>query len=361
MSDSCIKVIAVGDVMLGDGPLSVGLGVSSRIKRIGSEVIFEHVRPILKNGDVVFANLEAVLADHSTKKSRKEGLLLKGTSSSIGGLKYAGFNVLSVANNHALQYGHKPLNETAELLEDNGIMCIGLNHTAKKINQPRFMNCNNTRIAFLAYCLVKDPTAYTTTDDPDEIYAEIKNAKTQADAVIVSMHWGDEYIQRPSVSQIEMAHEMVDSGASLILGHHPHVIQGVEKYKNGLIAYSLGNFVFDMGYISKTRNSFILECSLSKNGNVQEYKIHPVYINDIFQPVPLQNSAREKALENLDYLSSLITSRNDTYSDSYIKELAGQKHLVKRQMKLHFIRNIFRYPPRFTVNVIRDYARKLIK
>jgi poly-gamma-glutamate synthesis protein (capsule biosynthesis protein) len=360
MSNSYVEIIAVGDVMLGDGPLSVGKGVSSTIKRIGSEVIFEHIKPILKNGDVVFANLEAVLADVEKAYAKDKHFTLLGAPSSIEGLKYAGFNVLSIANNHALEYGSLPLLETIELLENSGVMCIGLTNSNLKYNQPRFRDCNNTRLAFLAYCLVNDPTAYTTTDDADEIYTEIKNAKTQADAVIVSMHWGDEYIQRPSVSQIEMAHKMVDSGASLILGHHPHVVQGVEKYKNALIAYSLGNFVFDMDYIPKTRNSFILECSLSKNGGVQEYKIHPVYINDNFQPVPLQNSDKEKALENMDYLSSLIRNRDDAYAQSYNEELLSQNNLAKRQMKLHFLRNKFRYPPGFTVNVIRDYVRKLL-
>jgi poly-gamma-glutamate synthesis protein (capsule biosynthesis protein) len=356
-----IIITAVGDVMLGDGPLSPGMGTASAIKKHGGEFIFKFARPILDKGDIVFGNLEAVLAGDVPGKTRLDACCFYGPSGSVNGLKYAGFNVLSVANNHALEYGWRSLTETITLLEANGIKCTGYNGSDS--NNQGLITCghNGFKTAFLSYCLINDSTAITTTDKPSEIYAQIKNARTAVDLVVVSMHWGDEYIQKPSVEQIEMAHNMIDSGASLVLGHHPHVIQGIELYGGGLIAYSLGNFVFDMSYIPATRNGLILECSLNKTGTVSGYNIHPVRINSMFQPVPLEGREKTTALCNINQLSSCILDVNESYSRDYARGLAVCSKYARRKMKLRFLGNITRYPLPFTAKIIADYIGKLLK
>jgi len=348
-----IVVTAVGDLMLGDGPLSLGVGVASSISKVGGDSIFKLAKPILERGDIVFGNLEAVLARGVIAKTAPNRRQLIGSPPSVSSLKQAGFNVLSIANNHALEHGNTALLDSIEHLKKEHIRTIGQNLEIIEIK--------GTKVALLAYCLIEDSTAYTSTGDPDQICSQIKKAKSETNLVIVSMHWGDEFIQRPSLRQIEMAHKMIDSGASLIIGHHPHVIQGIETYNNGLIAYSLGNFVFDMGYIPETRNSFILECSFTYNGKMDDYNLYPVYINHAFQPVPLSGLDKEQALGEIERLSRYISEREENYSESYEVELLSRRKSARNKMKIQFIKNIYRYPLGFTVKVMADYARKIVR
>lgn len=358
MSDSKVRILAVGDIMLGNGPLCPQAGVGAAIKQGGSEGIFEQVRPILAKGDVVFGNLETVLAENEPEDKT---LTLIGSSHSVSGLKYAGFNVLSVANNHALEHGKDSLEYTVKLLENHDIKCIGNKTEGNNSGGLQFMDCGDTRMAFLAYCLTGGPAANTTTGNPEEIYERIRHAGLLADAVVVSMHWGDEYIQRPSAKQIETAHRMIDAGASLILGHHPHVIQPIEIYKNALIAYSLGNFVFDIGYIPQTRKSFILECQLARGGAVTGYNIHPVIINSQFQPVPLDGVQKAAALKEIERLNEYALSASEAYSASYKSELAVTRKQARKDMKRYFLKNLLSCPPGFTLRVAREYLRKRLK
>jgi poly-gamma-glutamate synthesis protein (capsule biosynthesis protein) len=348
-----IVVTAVGDLMLGDGPLNPGFGVASYIRNVGGDSLFKVVKPILERGDIVFGNLEAVLACGVIGKTASNHRQLIGSPSSVSSLKQAGFNVLSIANNHALEHGNTAMLDTIEHLKKEHIRTIGQNLEIIEIK--------GTKVALLAYCLIEDSTAYTSTVNPDQICSQIKKAKSETSLVIVSMHWGDEFIHRPSLRQIELAHKMIDSGASLIIGHHPHVVQGIEMYNNGLIAYSLGNFVFDMGYIPETRNSFILECSLTYNGKMDDYNLFPIYINDAFQPVPLSGVEREQALGEIERLSRYTSEREENYSESYEVELLSRRKRARNKMKLQFIKNIYRYPFGFTVKVMADYARKIVK
>jgi poly-gamma-glutamate synthesis protein (capsule biosynthesis protein) len=357
MSDSKVRILAIGDIMLGNGPLCPQAGVGAAIKRTGSEKIFEHVRPILAKGDVVFGNLEAVLAEN---EPGDKTLTLIGSSRSVSGLKYAGFNVLSVANNHALEHGKDSLEYTAKLLESHDIKCIGNETGGNNSGGLQFMDCGDTRMAFLAYCLTGDPTANTITGNPEEIYEHIRHASLLADAVVVSMHWGDEYIQRPSVKQIETAHQMVEAGASLVLGHHPHVIQPIERYKNALIAYSLGNFVFDIGYIPQTKRSIILECQLTR-GSISGYNVHPVIINKQFQPVLLDGVQKAATLKEMERLNEYALSTSEAYPANYKSELAVARKQARKAMKRYFLKNLLRYPPGFTFRIAREYLGKRLK
>lgn len=129
--------------------------------------------------------------------------------------------------------------------------------------------------------------------DIEENIKDIKLAKQHSDFVIISLHWGIENVFYPSPKQIDLAHKLIDSGATIILGHHPHVVQGIEKYKNGLIAYSLGNFQFDPSdSYSPNSQSFILTIELTKNG-LEDYNITPVKIGSDFIPVPAVEEQEE--------------------------------------------------------------------
>ena len=164
---------------------------------------FEHVAPVLRDGHIIFGNLACVLSNNNFVKGRLSSLQLRGSPDSANGLKQAGFNVVSVTNNHSMDHGIEAFEETIETLRVRNIMPVGLIDSSG--------NC-------------------------------IPHVVQRAG---VFLHWGNEYIQRPSPEQVRLAHTLIDNGADIISGHHPHCLQGIENYKSRLIVYSLGNFVFD--------------------------------------------------------------------------------------------------------------------
>ena len=276
-----IVITAVGDIMLGDFPMCNGFGVGSTIKKYGSKFIFEKIKDEL-SGDIVFGNLEAVLSDKNKNMFSINSMSLRGDPKSVEGLKYAGFNILSLANNHSLEHGYEALYDTVDLLNDNNIIPLGVGREKEIARKPAVFNIKNKKIAFLGYCLRPDKTAYRSIKNKEEILEDIKNVKENADYVILSLHWGDEFVQFPAPWQIDFAHKLIDNGVSIILGHHPHVLQGIEEYNGGIIAYSLGNFVFDMWHEEEKRSG-ILKIYLEED--FIEYNFINIYINDRFQPI----------------------------------------------------------------------------
>ncbi|MFW5895306.1 MAG: CapA family protein [archaeon] len=347
-----VKLMAVGDVMLGDHPICIGHGVRSLIEKKGSEFIFREISGILNNADITFGNLESVLSNIRVDKSNVDSLRLRGTESSVNGLVYAGFNVMSLANNHILEHGYDSLVRTIDLLEDNGIKSAGVAENNSKSHELVVIERNGISFGFLAYCLINDSTAYCSIDDIDEIIDDVRKRKDKVDNLIVSLHWGNEYIRKPSPQQVQLGHSIIDAGADLILGHHPHVLQGVEKYKEGIIAYSLGNFVFDM-WQRKMRESMILSLDFSKN-KVEKFKIIPIIIDkDNFQPRPLHGFKKEKLKDKItnDFLEKLDENK-------YFEELQSCKNRYRFDLIRHIILNFYKYYPLHLYKIILNFFKK---
>lgn len=352
-----ITLTAVGDIMMGDSALCPGYGVGALIKKSGAIPLFEKAAPILKKGDIIFGNLEAVLSNKGMNYQKPYSFLMKAPPEAIKGLQFAGFNVLSLANNHILEHGEEAVAETKSILSEYGIKYIGIDKNVVDPKQFVVSDFKGIKIVFLAYCLIPDKTAYSSTSDPQEICSELKSAKTIADLVVVSLHWGNEYIEKPSPFQIELAHRFIDSGAEVILGHHPHVLQGIELYHHGLIAYSLGNFIFGMNYIQETRDSVILECELSTKG-VIDYKLNPLHIDDKYRPVPLEGQRKQRPLARLEQLSSHFEQISESDTQEYEKLVTKLRKSASRRMMLYFLSHIYRYPLPFTVYTIKEYLNK---
>jgi poly-gamma-glutamate synthesis protein (capsule biosynthesis protein) len=356
-----ITLMAVGDIMLGEHPLYIGHGVGAKIKKWGTTYPFKQVTSILKEGALVFGNLEAPLRSKEIHNRDPSSLIMRAIPEAVEGLKYAGFNVLSLANNHALEHGEEALFETIDILLQNSITPIGANSDISKAREPLILDIKGITIAFLAYCLVPDKTAYISIRNPEDICSDAKKAKSRADILVVSLHWGSEYIEKPSPSQIRLAHQIIDSGADLILGHHPHVLQGVEEYHNGLVAYSLGNFVFDLNCVKETRSTVILECELSEDG-VVGYKLVPMHINDQYAPYPLQGEEGEVLLARLSRLSTELKGEEsasyDEEEQEYKRRVEVLRKRASRRMMRYFAGNIYRYPLRFTFHTAVNYLRK---
>jgi Putative enzyme of poly-gamma-glutamate biosynthesis (capsule formation) len=351
MIKDSVSLVAVGDIMLGDHHICIGHGVGSSLKTQKPGSLFSNVSEVLKKGDITFGNLECLLSDVTINYKNLHSVSLRGAEKSITELTSAGFNVLSLANNHVLQHGEASLKRTKELLQQHGIQGIGVSETKEKSRQVFVLEINGLKIGFLAYCLMRDKTAYCSVDSPMEIISDVKVASAKVDILIVSMHWGNEFVRKPSPQQVEIGHAIIDAGAKLILGHHPHVLQGVEEYNDGVIAYSMGNFVFDM-WQRKMRESMILLFTLSKKG-IEGFEIIPTLIGKDFRPTlltgvekeKLKNQATAEFLQLVDY-------------STYLEEVK----LCRRQYRLglakHLTLYFYRYNPLYLYQMISGFFKK---
>lgn len=348
-----ITLTAVGDIMMGNE-------VEEMIKQHGAGFPFQHVHSILKNSDITFGNLEAPLTNETNKavcdytKIIDGPLVIDGKvfrnvycramPSSVEGLVYAGFDVVSLANNHILDYGEMGLFDTMKVLSEHNIKYVGAGKNINDARKPVIIQIKDVKVGFLAYC----DTYLASKQKPGVastkyIKQDIKKIRDIVDIVIVSMHHGMIGVEYPLPDEIKMMHSIIDFGADLILRHHSHLIQGIEQYKRGIIVYSLGNFVFDYDIATgKPRESMIFQCKLSKNG-IEETKIIPVYINDYNQPEVLSGNDKDIILSKIEKLSLDIINKDSCVwttkmSDEYMKitTIIGYKCLIASIKKREF-------------------------
>jgi len=237
-------LLFVGDVML-----SRGVGERMRSEKDWT-FPFQQIADTLAAADLTFGNLECPVSD----KGRNQHHLysFRADPRVIEGLNRAGFDVMSIANNHIYDWGTPALLDTQQRLRDAGILPVGAGANDLEAHYPVLLDCGGVKLAFLAYVNIapKEATAAPGKPgvawlDPDRVMADIRFARPLADLVIVALHWGVEYAVQPQREQVELARQMIDAGADLVVGGHPHVVQPLEQYNGRWIAYSLGNFVFD--------------------------------------------------------------------------------------------------------------------
>lgn len=164
----------------------------------------------------------------------------------------------------------------------------------------------------------------------NDILEDVRAVRQQVDLVVVSLHWGVEYVDQPSKAQREMAYRLIDEGVDLILGHHPHWLQGLEVYHDKLIAYSLGNFIFDQNWSESTREGLVLQAELDHNG-VQKARVRPVFINQS-QPQWATDNRQEKLMNQVVNLCQKLNTTVKVEGDWVTIELksangSNQHHL----------------------------------
>jgi poly-gamma-glutamate synthesis protein (capsule biosynthesis protein) len=237
-------LLFVGDVML-------ARGVQSTMKARGDWTYpFQKVARTLSAADLTFGNLECPISDMG--RDLRHLYSFRADPRAIEGLTSAGFRVMSVANNHIDDWDRPALLDTLRRLREAGIQPVGAGRNDVEAHSPVVLDLAGVKLAFLAYVNIEPRDATAEADqpgvawlDPERALADICSSRSLADLVIVSLHWGVEYSTRPRPRQVKLAHQMVEAGADLVVGHHGHVVQPVEKYHDGWIAYSLGNFIFD--------------------------------------------------------------------------------------------------------------------
>ena len=274
---------------------------------------FEHVAPMLADADITVGNLEGTFTERGTPADKK--YVFRTPPRDAAGLALAGIDVVSLANNHALDYGPEGLRDTIATLDAVGIAHSGAGENDAEARRPATLEVRGLRLAFLSYAATPDAVAAAPGVDGvawgtvDTISEDVRRAAEQADVVVVSLHAGNEYADEPSDTQRLLAQAALDAGATVVLGHHPHVLQRWELRGPSFVAYSLGNFVFDLDEDDLAQlgpapfQTVALKIYVSASG-VEKVEPIPVYIDpQEDRPRPARPEEAEAILNRIQQLS----------------------------------------------------------
>ena len=250
------------------GDLGLGRHITSTARRKNDfSWSFQEISPWLQSHDLNLANLESPIIE-----SCPEGKT--GTFTFCGDAKFLPYLqsnklILNLANNHILNYGSTGLTQTHQYLSQFNLLYF-----------PEFTSTtiNGLSFGFLGYDFITYPKL-----DPLSLIADVQKYDSEVDWLIVSIHWGNEYLPEPEAWRVKLAHDLVDAGADIIHGHHPHVWQSYEIYKDKPVFYSFGNFIFDQSWSYETSHSQIGELTLSKT-KLENLKLYPIEIKFNSQP-----------------------------------------------------------------------------
>lgn len=280
--DNTVTVLTFGDMML-------DRFVRQKINTNGSTYPFDKIKRFLIGSDIVVANAEGVFTSYSSETLNVPNAPLKFTFdlANLTTLNKLGFTLFSQANNHALDFGKQGLEESEQAIEKSGMNWFG--DPSNKNFHSFTTIIRGQKIAFIGYHQFAQQGF-------DTVLNEIQSAKKDSDFVIVYPHWGMEYNQEVTETQIKDAHALIDAGADVIIGSHPHVIEPIEIYKNKAIFYSLGNFIFDQSSVGPTSEA--LSVGISITSQKISYYLFPLDIRNAQASLMLYDK-RGKILSNL--------------------------------------------------------------
>ena len=312
-----IVINAVGDVMLAGR-------WAAAIRKNGYDSPFRGVAAELKTGDITIANLESPIARGGVEFSGKK-FRFRAEPELAGALKESGINLVTLANNHTMDFGGQALMETIKNLESAGIGRVGAGKNLDEARKMTLYTIKGKKIAFLGYSLTRPVEFFAGRSRPgtapgfEKIFVEdIRRARQEADHVIVSFHWGTEGRSEIQPYQRTVAHKAIDAGADVILGHHPHVLHGIERYKTGIVLYSLGNFTF----ASKGKSADAgLMVRLRFGVGKREAELLPLDLLHRrvgFQPQPVTGKQAAGIIERLNTLSNPLKTRIENRDGRYV-------------------------------------------
>lgn len=253
-------IILTGDIMLGRSVMSVSL------KKNDPTYPFRKVSEVLNKADVVFSNLENPIVENCP--TTDTGFKFCALPVMVQGLTYAGIDIVNIANNHTGNYGVEGVEQTKKYLKEAGIGYVGAGSLIIK-------EVNGTKFGFLGFDYVDNRPS-------EKDFQLVSDSKKKVDVLIVGVHWGVEYTVLPTQDQKQVAQNLVQAGADVISGHHPHWVQSIDKTDDSLVYYSLGNFVFDQMWSEETKKGLSVKLIYSE-GQIQEEKM-PVYMKNWAQP-----------------------------------------------------------------------------
>lgn len=273
-----VTMLATGDIHLGGWAEK-----SSRPNEPG--YLFGVIQPLLDKADVLTGNLETPLSTKGVIYVPKE-YTLRANPRMVAELVAAGYDYVSLANNHMMDFGPLALQETLQVLKEKGIAYSGAGMNLAEARRCAYLTARGVRFAFLSFSNTFPTEFYAGTSRPgtapgypNYIKADVAEASKRADIVVVSFHWSGELYTDPKQYQIDYAKLAIDNGADIVIGHHPHVLQGIQVYKGKYIAYSLGNFLFGTYSSSKVKDSAVFEFTI-QNKAVTGLRFYPVLVEN---------------------------------------------------------------------------------
>ncbi len=307
---SQVRLVAVGDIMM-HGDVKRAAVESPDQKEAGFPSLWADVLPILKDADIAFGNLETPVAPRTGNPGVP--FQFNAPASLPQALRASGFTVLSTANNHAFDQGADGVKETLERLQGAGLVAVGSGDTQAVAEQVKIIEKNGIKIAFLGFTDIFNIDLNRKATEPwvralglEASKVAVKAARSQADVVVVSLHWGNEYQHEPTQRQRDIAKGLVEAGADLILAAHPHVLQPIEHLEAGgrkaIVAFSLGNFIANQDRFYRAdlfpvaggdnRDSAALRVTFSKERDLagqEKVKLR----NVSYEPLWTENNARK--------------------------------------------------------------------
>ena len=303
-----VTITAVGDIML------AGQG-SRTLNARGFDHAFAGTAAELRKGDILVGNLEAPLTRGGTEFTEKK-FRFRTSPEAAAALSRAGFTVVTLANNHIMDFGAEGLAETLNNLDRAKILHAGAGVNLAEARREALVTVKGRRVALLAYSLTYPAEFFAGKGLPgaaqgvaDRVREDIVRAREAADYVVISFHWGEELAGTPKPYQQHAAHAAIDAGADLVLGHHPHVLQGIERYRGKTIFYSLGNFAF--GSMSRSADRSMI-ARITLDGAEQRVEIIPLNVLNSevrFRPAVLTGKRGDEVIDRLNLLSERFSSR----------------------------------------------------
>ncbi len=289
------------------------------MNQFGYDYPFEGSKDQLLAADIAAGNLETAITSRGTPEDNKE-YVYRGPKEALQPIKDAGFDFLSLANNHSMDYGWEGLSDTMDALDDIDIEHAGSGNDDKEAFTPAYIERNGVTVGFVSLTRVipfsknvwkadKLNPGLAETYTTERAVAAIKEAKSHADIVVVMVHWGEERSDTPNKFQKSLAYAYVDAGADLVIGSHPHVLQGFESYKGKWIAYSLGNFVFPGMSPPTTAETGILTATCKAGGDCS-LKFSPM-IAKLARPAPMDEPTGKALLARLSRISFASSVKED--------------------------------------------------
>lgn len=317
-SESTLRFMASGD-------LNLAHWITPLIDSNGPDYLYNHINDFISGCDIFFVNLESPICEKG--EAYPKNFVFNVPARHVKVLQSGKINVVSLANNHILDYGLPGLFSTIKELKHADIHYCGAGKNLEDAYAPAIIEINNIKVAFFAYSMTlpkafwaNDSTGGTAYPYNKIIKDRISACRQKSDIIVASFHWGKELSLYPEEYQIRQAHMAIDFGADLVLGHHPHNLQGVEVYKGKNIFYSLGNYIF-ASYSDKVKDGLILEADFTKDG-IQHVKIHPINVNNYDVQFKPKLHIAEKKKEIINHLNEISLFLNDSLkvlnSDGFI-------------------------------------------
>ncbi len=299
-----ITVSAAGDCTLGtDEFFDWSDSLPAKYEEVGDPAyFFQNVQPIFSQDDLTIVNFEGTLTTSEEREDKQFAFKADPAYAKI--LTAGSVEAANMANNHSKDYGEQSYTDTIKALEDEGITTFGYDRIA-------VMEIKGVKVGLLGTYVLKEGLGIK-----DSMIANLESLKEQgAQIIIASFHWGSEKAYEPDSTQIELAHAAIDNGADLVLGHHPHVLEGIEEYQGKNIVYSLGNFCFGGNAYPSDMNTMIFQQTFTiKDGALQQDNVKNIipcrissedgYNN--YQPAPAKGEQGDDILKKIEEYSSWV-------------------------------------------------------